>query len=519
MQRAPWHALKASVVGDRQLLLEMDPAWGPHNRLLLSRFQRADALHPPELERRRRLIALGLGAAALLVALYALLPSLGPEPWLGASMALALVTGAALLLVWFALPRRHREPPPTVDSAFGGFSEELARHLPGFLEEAPDAQPEPSTPFWSPTRLERWLPRTAVGMAIALAAAGLATILTSLWVLRSPVRVMTQAAQVEPPSTFASPELVAALPPQSLLPAQPASPSPAASDGPRLGAACECARPASILWDTGIPRLSLLVSGRRDDWRDGHPHISFDLSVINNGNRGLERLSMSALFYEPSKKKASGRRVVSYRPLYFQGPLAPGNAVTWRVEARGASFDVLAPELGMLDEYGRDAAPADAFDALTRDRQRVVRLHASMLQAFLGDERGRQHALELRAEGRELEWPYLDRVLQSLSALRVCEVVANDGDGSTHEIECCIQNVGKRTLGDITLRVRAVDGRAEARNPAAPPPLVFAESSYRLGGELEPRTGRAVELSFETAQTSPAPLLLEYVVDSGGEPR
>jgi hypothetical protein len=193
--------------------------------------------------------------------------------------------------------------------------------------------------------------------------------------------------------------------------------------------------------------------------------------------------------------------------------------VSWRVEARGASFEIRAPELGMLDERGASAAPADAFDRLARDRQRPVRLHASMMLAFLGDERARQHALELRSDGRELEWPYLERILQSVTPLRVCEVVANRDQGTTHEIECCIQNLGKRALANIGLRVRAVDGRSDVSNPVAPPPLVFAESSYRVGGELAPRTGRAVELSFETAQTSPSPLLLEYVVESGPEPR
>jgi hypothetical protein len=79
--------------------------------------------------------------------------------------------------------------------------------------------------------------------------------------------------------------------------------------------------------------------------------------------------------------------------------------------------------------------------------------------------------------------------------------------------------MGKRPQSALSLRVRGVDGRGDVQIPLAPPPLVFAESGYRIAGELGPRSGRAVELSFETAPTSPSPLLLEYLIESGVEVR
>jgi hypothetical protein len=529
MLRVPWSAVNASPAGDRLLLLEIDPALSPHNRLLLSRFQSADALHPLERRRRQQLIAVSAAAIGLMAALVLLSARVGSLTWLGAVAALAGALGTALLVLSLGLARRVGALPsmPTSDAAFLDLSEELSRYLPALLTSASPWVPEPRAPFWSPARLEQLLPRTAVGIAIALTASGLATVLTSVWLLRSPTPVWAGGAggpEAVPGDAVPQTE-VALLPVEPMLPLvpvpatppTPTTPSGATSDRLLLGASCECARPASILWDTGVPRLATLVSGRRDDWQKGHPHISFELNAINNGDRPLERLSLRAVFYEDSRKNPSGRRIVADRPLYYQGPLAPGSAVSWRVEARGSSFEVLAPDLGALDEYGGQTAPPDAFDRLGRDRHRAVRMHASMMLAFLGDERARPHALELRSEGRELEVPYLNRVLQAVTPLRACEVVVNSQRTTTHEIECCIQNVGKRPAADITLRVRAVDGRSDARSPLTAPPLVFAESSYRLGGVLEPQTGRAVELSFETAPTSPSPLLFEYVVESGSE--
>ncbi|MET0411892.1 MAG: hypothetical protein ABW217_11385, partial [Polyangiaceae bacterium] len=240
---------------------------------------------------------------------------------------------------------------------------------------------------------------------------------------------------------------------------------------------------------------------------------------VNNGDRALERLSLRVVFYDDSRKNPSGRRVVEEQYFFEPGPLPPGRSIVWRAQGQGSSFEVLAPELGKLDEHGTQAAPADAFDRLARERPRALRLHASMMLAFLGDERARQHALELQAEGRELEGPYLERVLQAVTPLRVCEVLASSEGNTSHTIECCVQNVGKRPESALSLRVRGVDGRSDVQSPLAPPPLVFAESSYRIAGELGPRTGRAIELSFETAPSSPSPLLLEYRVESGAEVR
>lgn len=519
--RAPWTGVRVSMVGDRQLLLELDPALGPHGRLLLSHFRPRAALHPLERRRRHALLAASALSLALLIALAWWSPRAQTTSGVRAGVALAALIAAAVLVTFAGFSGRASPVrDETHDDAFSELTAALSQHLPGFLQEGTLPEPEPLQAFWSPARLERLLPRSAVGMAIALAACALATILTSVWLLRAPhpMRSPVTAALHGGLALDATRSEVAAV-----LPAEPAAAAipvetqvtASSSGGLPLGAPCECARPASLLWDAGVPRLTTIVSGRRDGWEENHPHIQFDLSVINNGDRALERLSLRVVFYEDSRKNPSGRRVVAEQYFFDQGPLAPGRSVGWRVEGRGSSFDVLAPDLGKLDEHGTQAAPADAFDRLAHERQRVVRLHASMMLAFLGDERARQHALELKADGRELEGPYLERILQAIAPLRVCEVLASSEGSTAHAIECCVQNVGKRAQSALSLRVRGVDGRSDVQAPLTAPPLVFAESSYRIAGELGPRTGRAVEISFETAPTSASPLLFEYLVDSG----
>jgi hypothetical protein len=524
-QCVPWTGVRVSMVGARQLLLELDPALGPHRRLLVSHVRPSAALPPLEQRRRRMLLLASTIALVLLFALAWWSPRAQTTGWPRVAAALAALVAAAIVVMLAGFSRSSAATVNEPDAdAFLELSEALCRHVPGFLPEASAPESEPPQPFWSPTRLEQSLPRTAVGIAIALSACGLATILTSVWLLRTPARALSTIPSTREPAKAVDPQRVeveAARPaeraPVATLIETPGE--PARGDGLALGAPCECARPASILWDRGVPRLTTIVSGRRDGWEKNRPHIRFDLSVVNNGDRALERLSLRVVFYDDSRKNPSGRRVVEEQYFFDPGPLPPGRSIVWRAQGQGSSFEVLAPELGKLDEHGTQAAPADAFDRLARERPRALRLHASMMLAFLGDERARQHALELQAEGRELEGPYLERVLHAVSPLRVCEVLASSEGSSSHTIECCVQNVGKRPHSALRLRVRGVDGRDDVQIPLAPPPLVFAESGYRIAGELRPRTGHAVELSFETAPTSPSPLLLEYLLESDVELR
>lgn len=522
---APWTAVRASMVGDRQLLLELDPSLGPHGRLLLSRVRPSPTLSPLEQRRRRMLLAASALSLALLLGLAWWSPRAQTSGWARIAAALTTLVAAAIVVMVAGSPSgRTTAVSEPDDDAFLELTAALSRHVPGFSPEASPPEPVPDPPSWSPAQLEQWLPRTAVGMAIALTACGLATILTSIWLLRAPARIVSSSAgSPEAAMAMVRPraEVAAVLPLEQAAAMAPGEPSrgPTSSDGLSLGAPCECARPASILWDGGLPRLSTFVSGRHDGWEKNRPQIHFDLNVVNNGDRALERLSLRVVFYDESRKNPSGRRVVEEQYFFEPGPLAPGRAIVWRANGEGTSFEVLAPDLGKLDERGLQTAPADAFDRLARERQRALRLHGSMMLAFLGDERARQHAVELKAEGRELEGPYLERVLQASTPLRVCEVLRSREGTTSHAIECCVQNTSKRPQSALSLRVRGVDGRGDVQSPLTPPPLVFAESAYRVAGELAPRTGRAIELSFETAPSSPSPLLFEYLIEAALEVR
>ena len=140
--------------------------------------------------------------------------------------------------------------------------------------------------------------------------------------------------------------------------------------------------------------MSTVLIGRRLIQKHGHSHLEVDLGVVNNWDQSIPEVSLLVQFYDRDPPPSKKRTPTFIRPLYFEGPLAPGQAIMWHAEARGDDFDVTGARQTLLDASGADAAPTKAIAELLKAIHRPIRLHGAMLLAFLGDPRAKEGALD-----------------------------------------------------------------------------------------------------------------------------
>ena len=295
-------------------------------------------------------------------------------------------------------------------------------------------------------------------------------------------------------------------------------PPPTSPDELRLGASCECQRAHSILWDEPIPRLSTLLIDQRKRAHKSHLHTELELGIVNNGHEPIDEVTLRVQFYEDDPNDKA-RKPTKDRPLFFEGPLGPGKAIKWHVEARGTSFQVTAPDLGVLGPNGEGAASADEFAELLNANHRPVRLHGAMMLSFLGDERALEGAAKLREALREQEAPYLDRVLRSQRPIRSCDLDVTGHSASTAPqvriVRACVYNGSDQALDRLGVQVRALSGKFDHQTPLAPPPVVAADKIWDLGVPLEPNSGRIITVSMDTKNINGLSAdIFEVVADS-----
>jgi hypothetical protein len=453
-------------------------------------------------------VALGLIAVVAVGAMLALSGALPHPGALGTfGMAAALV---AALFGGLALHAR-RTSKLTPEELLGEFSHELALHLPNHMAAE---IPTPAPRSFEPRQLSALLPRSVVGIAITLAATTLAALVGS-----SAARP-TSTGQDEASAPAAEPASDEAL---ASLPSPPAPPgsdraaiapalsgetvrAPTGSTHLLLGAPCEC-RQTIPLPSPGAqrPRLTPVVLARRSQVHDGHVHTELELAVVNDGQRDARNVSLSVLFFEERSSPPSGQFQTGERPLHFEGPLSPGHVFRWHVEGRGTSFDVIAPDLGVLADDGSDAAPADAFAELATSGARPLRLHATERLAFVGDGRTQASARALQPATSEAEAAFLDRLLEAPPDVTACAVTGRR-DAGQWRFEACLFNGSSEALSGLVVRVHAFDAALDPLRSARVPARIAAHT-VPLGLPLLARSGRRLELS------APLPL------DAGVTPR
>jgi hypothetical protein len=522
----PWAAFEHAVLEGDRLFLAFDPALSPHHRLLLANFSSGRSAEPSAIRRQRAVVRAGAFAFALLggavaALLAGRLTGAGPALAVGAAVAGAL----AVLLVGLLTDRLIAYggvPPEGVREAF---EFELANYLPalGRAEPPPAKKLRPLTL----AELQGLLPRTTFAVVVTLTASGLAALLLARYALEEePARAAhaSRERRVAPEAAEAAEDAPApprvrprpAKPPAaSAAAAAPAA--PAAQGSVALGDPCRCARADSLLWADPIPRLSVLVLKQRVRAGRGAPahesvrkrYTDVDIAVVNNGNAPIDEVALLVLFYE--KERGSERRnQVANRPLFYEGPLLPGQAIKWGTDAEGTEIEVQAPAFGSLSAEGDALAPSDRFAELLDANHRPVRMHAAMMLAYLGDARAKEGILKLREALREDEAPYLGRLLQAISEVRVCRLnVRADVNGG--EVSGCLFNTQGEPRKDLGVKLRGLDAPAVHGDPVGAPPNLLLEQILNVPGELAGQTGVTFKGRF--ASGSGAPSVWEAVAD------
>lgn len=510
----PWESIEEASVEGNQILVTFDHRLTPLNRLLLMHFATGRALPPEELARRRLIVRLAAAAGALAAALIITASMLRSAPEVGAGSAIFVALLAAALLVGAGfLVDKNLAANSDEGQALAGFSLELTQYRPTVIHVARPGKSAAKLPEIS--ELQGLLPRTTIAIVITLTAGALGVLLVARWVTTNEsavARVTNRLLEERPPD--GAPGVGATARPAStaLHTSRPPGPSrtkiPESPTGALLGSECACERADSLLWAAPIPRLSLVVLGQRVRQGRGpeenrrKKYLELDLAVVNNSKESIGEVALLVLFYERDLPPSDRRTQIDSRPLFYEGPLLPGQAIKWSTEGEGSEFEVENPFRGHIGPSGEDAAPTSRLVELLDAKNRPVRLHGAMLLAFLGDPRAREGALNLREALREDEASYLTRVLQVTSDVRVCQIQVA-GTGSARSMAACIYNSGAEPQRELGIKIRGLDGPLSPESPISAPPTVLVESAFPISGELPARAGRAVRISLDVGGKNP----------------
>jgi len=524
----PWAAIDHADIEGERLFLSFDPALSPHHRLLLANFSSGRSAEPRTIKRQRTIVRVAAVAAAGIVGLTGAELArrlFGSGPALATGIALGGAIAVLLLgLLTDRLLAYGGQPPDAVREAF---EREMDTYLPAL--ERSEQPPAPSRfKGFTLAELQGLLPRTTFAIVVTLTASGLAAVLVAHRTLSGQPERQFSAREPrheartreEPAADDAESEPASAPPPRpAAKPKAPArAPAPVASGpGVTLGDPCRCARSDSLLWADPPPRLSvLLLKQRVRPGRGAIEHESLrkrytdvDVAVVNNGSTELRAITLQVLFF--ARDSGSSRREqVDSRPLFYEGPLLPGQAVKWGTNAEGTEIEIQGPALGSLGDDGQSAAPSDRFAELLEAHHRPVRLHAAMMLAYLGDARAREGILKLREALREDEAPYLDRLLQATADVRVCRLnVSQTASGAS--IDGCLFNVTAETRKELGIKLRGLDAAVLSSDPVGHPPNLVVEPVLEVPGELASQTG--VTFAARLGPLDSAPAAWEAIAD------
>jgi hypothetical protein len=494
----PWPSVYATRLGEEGLLLSVAATLLPLNRFRLGEFAEVVIDVRGEAARRRRLLMVLGGSAAALLGLILTLSARAalPEPHVLRTLGAALVLAACVVFFARRASGARKLAPHEV---LREFSEELARHLPNHLPMEPVIAPPRSLQM---PDLAALLPRSAVGVAITLAAASLAALVSSTAARPEPAIHPETAGGVSALASWAAPLRQGA--PESASPPPPGVEEPRPPAASPLGAPCACSRGESLLWREPLPRIAALVVGSRARAHEEHLHTEVDVAVVNDGDRPTDLIDASVIFFEQRPQPARGQRQTGERRLRLERPLPPGGVMKWHVEARGSTFDLVGPDLGALAPDGSDAAPAEAFASLADGESRVLGLHAARLLAFVGDERAQATARALEPSATPGEAAFLRRLVEPPKAVATCDVGVSRASDGQWQVRACLDNRSEQPLSHIDLRLLAYDAGFDPQRPGARAPSLLGEQRAPLDVELAARSGRALALALPLSIASGA---------------
>lgn len=497
----PYSAIERVTTAADGVLLELDWPTFPHDRLHLTRFSVGSGVPLHELRRRRMILHIVAGSVAVSAAVAAavLSPARPTETIAVGALAYAALAAVVTVGLGFALDHHFFARPPGAEAVQAAFAQDLAQYVAG-VRRSPDnvaKAPRPSEPA-----LAGWVPRVAAFVGMAVATVVLTAVVSGQRLLvreraqaelASEPRVQNVSAAVPPteaqaseaekrPSTREAHQAPPPPPAESKAGERARAPSSAGVLSPLKR--CLCDRADSQLWSEPIPVLSALLLEKRTVPRKNHLRLYLEVAVVNNGDTPIEDLTIHVQFSERPPEGGEARHTAE-RPLYFEGPLAPGQAIKWSTEARGTDFEIQAPDLGALGPNGEGSASANALAQLLDANHRPVRLHAARLLSYVGDPRGRAGALALKDALRAAEGPYLRRVLAATDDVRVCDI----DRGVPGEVGVCVYNAGDEEKRDLGVEVTSLRGSLDTSHPLAHPPELTAAAKWKVDGVFPAQAG------------------------------
>lgn len=508
----PYSGIRSVRVHGEFVQLELEAPGLPHDRLTLSRFTAGPGVPLLELRKRRLILqftALSVAALATLAGTI-LAPVKESQLLAWGALGYGLAAGAIVLALGFSLHQSLFVRPPGEQIARESFLAELSIHYPSILyRDAPPPVKKRELPS-----LTSFLPRTAAAVGVTLAATILTALVTGQRMLLRQETPPDRVASVE--SEQPAPQVpVPTAPPPLAPPTEPvddhlAQPAPSKSSGDEalIERRCLCDRADSHLWKAPIPKLSGLLIEKRAIPLKSYTKTEAKIAVINNSDSPIEEITLHVQFYEPRGKKMVPTKE---RPLYYEGPLRPGEAVKWTTEARGTDFTIAVPDLGNLGPTGTGAASREDFVKLLDANHRPVRLHAARMLSFLGDPRARDAALKLKDAMRAAEAPYLRRILAATGETLVCDV--DVGGNPTDAVGACIYNATDAPVEGLGVQLNTLSGALDVSQPLADPPAIIDQHKWIVPAKLPAGSGVYVRVPRSAALSDVEKGALEVMAD------
>lgn len=361
---------------------------------------------------------------------------------------------------------------------------------------------------------ERWRELAPTLLPVGAAALAALALIAITPRLLSPERTSTDEGLDDP--LLGDHARLAAL--SSASAAQPggASPQPAPSAVEEALPSCLCQAPDSPIFASRLPRVSLLPAVKRLSTNPTRPSLDLEIAAVNNGSRAIRELRGTATFLYPNAKRPEAPlRIGNERGIYYEGPLAPGAAIKWRIKGRGSSFRLATNYDESIAET--DLATSDAFAQLLSAHTRSVKLHGAAMLARARDDRAREAISKLREGARDDENAFLDAIARASAPIYACdlEIVA---EGASAKVSACVMNTSEEDAGPLEAKLLLSRGpvpSAVPRAPSADPESnagIVGAHSIRGKLKIPAKNGVRIEGKFPI-EGSIADLLKEVIVE------
>jgi hypothetical protein len=454
--RAPYRSIRGLVRDRRGLRLTFDPrVITPHNRFTLANFSvdPAASLAGAYAARARARLAsfvlpLPLGVLAALAAPSSLVAGVVGRGSLG--LVVAALVAVALREVVAAMTYGG----PVSDGFRDAFEAQLAEKL-GLSPSS--VAVEVPVDLASLERDDDGARPVEISSRAIFAALGVAAVAVIALVLFQHVTELEPARAGDPVAATAAASNAA-----------PAVPKP--DDARAQGAACVCTRADSPIWEHGLPVVAILPFQSADDGAapikptpepNGRGRYAFEVAAVNDAATAVHDVRVTLTFARRNKK---GKRVgATDRGLFWEGALAAGHAVKWRVKAPGTEMKLEAgyagaAAIGTLEDAGLEPASPDVAMDLTRSPYRAVRLQGAKLLAYQRDPRAAEVVAALAVGAPPGESETLAELSRATAPLFSCGA-ALDADASesrgTSSASACVFNGGTLPAHGVVVRDEA----------------------------------------------------------------